>query len=167
MKKSKLGKVTKSVRVTGVCVYNFKGIREGPSEQLTSEPELKEMRGGRAQKPEAGRHWCEQLEATSRQQGAESEGRGWGDTGTRTWLARMVAWTLSEPGSHCRAPSGEAVTCHESSNGTALAAVLGQTVRGWRGGRGLLGSSYHCPSDGGPDPPGSKGGARGDVLANG
>lgn len=40
---------------------------------------------------------CEQLEATSRQQGAESEERVWGDIGTRTWLARMVAWTLNEP----------------------------------------------------------------------
>lgn len=110
---------------------------------------------------------CEQLEATSRQPGAESEERELGDIGTRTWLAQMVAWTLNEPGSHCRAPSGEAVTPHESSNGTALAAVLGQTVRGRRGGRGLLGSSCRCPSDGGPDPPGSKGGARGDVLADG
>lgn len=35
--------------------------------------------------------------------------------------------------------SGEAVTPHESFNGITLAAVVTETVRGWRGGRGMLG----------------------------
>lgn len=62
--------------------------------------------------------------------------------------------------------SGEAVTPHESFNGITLAAVVTETVRGWRGGRGMLGGggSCNCPSDGGLDPPGSKGGARGGML---
>lgn len=76
----------------------------------------------------------------------------------------MVALTLGQPGRQHRALSGGAVTLCARFSVIAPAAVLGETARGWRAGRRWPGGSRSCPSDGGLDPLGSEGGARGGML---